>query len=88
MITNPHDALFKAVFGQPEHARGTLRAIVPPLLAEAIDWSALALRPGSFVDAELSYRHADLLYTARMHDGSEALVYLLFELSLRRRPKV
>jgi hypothetical protein len=24
-----HDLIFKAVFGQPEHARGVLRAIVP-----------------------------------------------------------
>jgi hypothetical protein len=30
MIPNPHDLLFKAVFGQAEHARGTLRAIAPP----------------------------------------------------------
>src|SRR5439155_15610745 len=35
MITNPHDAIFKAVFGQPEHARGALRTIAPEPLAEA-----------------------------------------------------
>jgi len=47
MIPNPHDLIFKAVFGQPEHARGTLRAIVPAALAEALDWSTLTLQPGS-----------------------------------------
>jgi hypothetical protein len=26
MSSSPHDALFKAVFGQPEHARGALRS--------------------------------------------------------------
>jgi Putative transposase, YhgA-like len=41
MIANPHDAMFKAVLGQPEHARGMLRAIVPPALAESLDWSTL-----------------------------------------------
>lgn len=34
MIPNPHDLIFKAVFGHPEHARGTLRAILPAALAE------------------------------------------------------
>jgi len=79
MIPNPHDALFKLVLGQPEHARGMLRAVVPPVLAEALDWQTLTLRPGSFVDATLRHQHTDLLYAATWHDGSEALVYLLFE---------
>jgi predicted transposase/invertase (TIGR01784 family) len=75
MIPTPHDALF----GQPEHARGALRAVVPPVLAEALDWQTLALRPGSFVDAALTHQHTDLLYSAMWRDGGEALVYLLFE---------
>ncbi|HEX3474092.1 MAG TPA: Rpn family recombination-promoting nuclease/putative transposase [Kofleriaceae bacterium] len=79
MISNPHDALFKSVFGQPEHARGALRAIVPPALAEALDWSTLTLQPGSFVDATLTHQHTDLLYAATWRNGGEALVYLLFE---------
>jgi predicted transposase/invertase (TIGR01784 family) len=79
MIPNPHDSIVKAVFGQPEHARGMLRASAPAVLAEALDWSALTLQPGSFVDAALSHRHTDLLYSMTWRDGGEALVYLLFE---------
>jgi Putative transposase, YhgA-like len=79
MIPNPHDLLFKGVFGQPEHARGMLRTILPAVLAEVLDGSALTLQPGSFVDAALSSRHTDLLYSTTWHDGGEALVYLLFE---------
>jgi predicted transposase/invertase (TIGR01784 family) len=79
MIPNPHDLLFKGVFGQPEHARGMLRSIVPEMLAETLDWSTLTLQPGSFVDAVLSHQHTDLLYSATWRDGGEALVYLLFE---------
>jgi predicted transposase/invertase (TIGR01784 family) len=79
MIPNPHDLLFKRVFGQPEHARGMLRAIAPAVLAEALDWSTLTLQPGSFVDAVLSSQHTDLLYSTTWRDGGEALVYLLFE---------
>ncbi|HEX2688290.1 MAG TPA: Rpn family recombination-promoting nuclease/putative transposase [Kofleriaceae bacterium] len=79
MLLTPHDALFKAVFGQPEHARGTLRAVVPSALAEALDWATLTLRPGSFVDAALTHQHTDLLYSATWREGGEALVYFLFE---------
>ena len=79
MSSTPHDALFKAVFGQPEHARGVLRSIVPPALAERLDWQTLTLRPGSFVDAALTHQHADLLYSARLRDGTSALLYFLFE---------
>jgi predicted transposase/invertase (TIGR01784 family) len=79
MIPNPHDGLFKAVFGQPEHARGALRAVVPAVLAEALDWPTLTLRPGSFIDPALRHQHTDLLYSAMWRDGGEALVYFLFE---------
>src|SRR5262245_41866771 len=79
MISNPHDALFKAVYGQLEHARGELRSVLPALAAEALDWPTLALCPGSFVDSALSHQHTDLLYSAALRDGGEVLVYLLFE---------
>jgi predicted transposase/invertase (TIGR01784 family) len=79
MSSSPHDSLFKAVFGQPEHARGALRAVVPTAVGEAIEWSSLALCPGSFVDPALSGRHTDLLFSAAWRGGGELLVYLLFE---------
>jgi predicted transposase/invertase (TIGR01784 family) len=71
--------VFKAVFGQPEHARGALQAIVPAAVTEALDWSTLTLQPGSFVDPALRHQHTDLLYGATRRDGGETLVYLLFE---------
>jgi predicted transposase/invertase (TIGR01784 family) len=79
MLPNPHDALFKAVLGKPEHARGVLRAVMPPALAAALDWQSLTLRPGNFVDLALKEQHTDLLYSATWHDGGELLVYFLFE---------
>ncbi len=79
MISNPHDGLVKLTFGQVEHARGELRAIVPPAFAEALQWSTLAVQPGSFVDPALAHRHTDLLYSLTWRDGRDALVYLLLE---------
>jgi predicted transposase/invertase (TIGR01784 family) len=79
MTTSPHDALFKAALGRPEHARGVLHAVMPVALAETLDWSTLTLQPGSFVDSTLAAQHTDLLYSAASRDGAETLVYVLFE---------
>lgn len=75
---SPHDALFKSTFSQLRHARPLLRAAVPPALAKAADWSTLAVRPGSFVDAALKHCHTDLLFSVRVR-GVPVLLYLLFE---------
>jgi hypothetical protein len=79
MSTAPHDALFKAMFSSPDLARGALLPVVPPAMAEALNWSTLALQPGSFVDPGLNSLHTDLLYTASWRGGAKAPVYVLFE---------
>ena len=79
MIQSPHDALFRVVFAQLEHARGELRTIVPAALAKELDWSTLTLRPDSLIDSALSRQYTDLQYSARWCDGSEVLVCFLFE---------
>jgi predicted transposase YdaD len=78
-IQSPHDAVFKGLIGKPEHARGMLREVVPTAVAEAIDWQTLTQVPGNFIDLELRQQYADLLFSARWHDGSELLAYFLFE---------
>ena len=60
----PHDAIFKSVFQEPEHAAAELRHILPGELASAIQWSSLKLEPGSFVDPKLADQHSDLLFSA------------------------
>jgi predicted transposase/invertase (TIGR01784 family) len=79
MSTTPHDALFRAVFSQAEHARGELRAVVPAVLADTVDWSTLAIRPDSLVDAALNRQYTDLQYSAKLRDGGEVRVCFLFE---------
>jgi predicted transposase/invertase (TIGR01784 family) len=79
MRVTPHDALFKAVLGAPERAAGVLRTIVPAEVGEAVQWQALSLCSGSFVDAALAYQHSDLLFSARWRTGQEALLYFLME---------
>jgi predicted transposase/invertase (TIGR01784 family) len=61
-IGQPHDRLVKQVFGRKETAARLLQAYLPPKLAEALHWSRLELRPGSFVDAKLRHEESDLLF--------------------------
>jgi hypothetical protein len=75
---NPHDALFRFTFGQPENAAALLRSCLPSAIARRVDWDALTLTQSSFVDASAEWRHSDLVFTTRI-DGCEAFIYVLLE---------
>lgn len=77
-VVNPHDALFRQVFSDPANAASQLRSVLPTELVERLDLDRLERCPGSFVDEELRWRHADLLYSAPL-DGQDAFVYVLVE---------
>ena len=81
LVTNaPHDALFKTIFGHPEHAAAELRHILPGHVAARIDWATLTPQPGSYVDEELADQHSDLLFSAAIQPTAEPVfVYVLFE---------
>jgi predicted transposase/invertase (TIGR01784 family) len=75
----PHDALFKAAFGQPDLARSELELVLPFEIQAHLDLSTLEIAPGSFVDDDLRHAHTDLLYRVATRSGGDALVYLLME---------
>jgi predicted transposase YdaD len=76
--SQPHDALFKAAFADPEHAAPHLRLLLPPRVAARVDFARLAVVPGSFVEPKLRLRHADVLYSAPI-GRRRALIYVLHE---------
>jgi predicted transposase YdaD len=78
VVGQPHDALFRFVFGKPVHAASELRAVLPAPLVARLDLAGLRLVNGSFVDEELNNRHADVLMRTRL-DGREAFIYALIE---------
>jgi predicted transposase/invertase (TIGR01784 family) len=77
-VAQPHDSLFRFVFGKPVHAASELRAVLPPQLADRLDLTNLRPVNGSFVDEELTNRHCDVLMQTTL-DGREAFVYVLIE---------
>ncbi|MCB9765406.1 MAG: Rpn family recombination-promoting nuclease/putative transposase [Alphaproteobacteria bacterium] len=87
-MTQPHDNLFKDVFGDPEVAAEHLRGALPAEVLAWVDLDTLERVERSFVDGELGEQHADLLFTVRLKSGGEALVYLLFEHPTASEPMV
>ena len=75
----PHDALFKAAFGQPDLARSELELVLPLEVQAHLDLTTLDIVPGSFVDDDLRQAHTDLLYRVKTRTDGDALVYLLME---------
>jgi predicted transposase YdaD len=77
-VHQPHDALFKFVFGSGdlEPCRELLARALPAAIARAIDWSTLARADEDLLDPDLSERRADLLLTA-MFAGRRAYLYAL-----------
>lgn len=74
----PHDALFRAMFSQPQHAAEALQQALPPEVVRHLDFRTLALEPGSFIDDKLRPHYTDLLFSVR-YAGLPIKLYLLFE---------
>ena len=77
-MQNPHDRLFRSIFSKPEHVAPELRIVLPERISSSIDWSALQLVPGSFVDEALSELRSDVLFSTTL-SNREALLYCLLE---------
>ena len=75
---HPHDSLFKLAFSDPASGAALLRALLPEVLAERVDFASLTLRSGSFKDRDLAGLESDLIFSADV-DGREALFYFLLE---------
>ena len=84
-LHQPHDKLFTATFGVPENTAAFLKPLLPPAIAGSLDWAALRLLPGRFVDGKYQSTHTDLLFSVPLA-GSETLLYLLFEHQSTRDP--
>ena len=76
----PHDALFRQIFGDPVHAAEVLKSILPPRVAAHIDWST-PFEPthASMVGEGAEQHHGDLSFKVKLIDGRDAFVWVLFE---------
>ena len=75
----PHDTLFKETFSSLENAASHLRTVFPKDLVQRVDWSSLTSVSTGFLIKELDTVQADVLLRARLVDGRECYIYVLFE---------
>ena len=82
-IHQPHDHLFKRVFGAPAEAASFLQARLPAPLRRSLDWPTLKRHPASFVTPDLRGSASDLLFEIRYAEPGDDLaplwLYLLFK---------
>jgi Putative transposase, YhgA-like len=78
-MTTPHDALVRSAFEAPAHAAALLYELVPLAVRKAIAWETLESASGSFVDAEFTYHHSDLVFRAQQAADASEHVYFLLE---------
>ena len=87
-VLQPHDNLFRAVFGDPAEATGLLRAHLPQVVAKGLQWSSLTVEERDFVAPELRANESDLRYSIpRRPGGVPACLYVLLEHQSTAKPR-
>jgi len=82
LSAHPHDAFFKKVFSQPEHAVAFFKGHLPAEVVGLVRWEELQLLPGSFVNTDLRQAHSDLLFSVPLRAidvERDILLHLIFE---------
>ncbi|WP_366658046.1 Rpn family recombination-promoting nuclease/putative transposase [Fodinicurvata sp. EGI_FJ10296] len=78
-ISNPHDALFRAILDDAGRAAALIRDYLPPELAELLADSPPDPVDGSYIDAKLRSTQSDRLFRTATRSGSTAFIYVLLE---------
>jgi predicted transposase YdaD len=78
-LTNPHDKLFKTVFGQKEVAVDVLRHYLPADVIALLEPESLEYVKESFVDPHLREFFSDLVFTVTLKTGAPGRVSILLE---------
>ena len=87
-VSNPHDAIFKAILSRRDAAQSFLATYLPPALTAVLDVQSAELEKDSFVDEELRASYSDLVYSVNLKDGRSLCVYVLFEHKSEPEPLV
>lgn len=79
MTAHAHDKFFRFIASQREHAIALARLVLPPQIAELVDFSRLRVAQGRMVNDALRERIADLVFTLPFLSGGECIVDLVVE---------
>ncbi len=77
-IAHPHDRFFRKTFSNIEMVEDVLFNNLPEI-AQYIQPQSVVSTGESFVSSELKNYVSDMLFRAKLHEGDEAFLYILFE---------
>jgi predicted transposase YdaD len=77
--TNPHDHFVRRTFDVAENTRALVKMYLPASILCNLRLETLEPCRETFLGANEHEKRLDLLYTARLHDDTPVLVYLLLE---------
>jgi predicted transposase/invertase (TIGR01784 family) len=78
-VVNPHDKVFREVYSNKENARSLLAEKLPDKVLKLVDLKTLEISKDSFIEKDLADYYSDILYRVDLTDGSQGLIYVLFE---------
>jgi predicted transposase/invertase (TIGR01784 family) len=79
-LHQPHNLMVRAVLSDVVEATSFLQQHLPSEVSQALDWTTLTLREGSFVDEDLRASEADFLYEVQHSAGEDPVwIYVLLE---------
>lgn len=65
-IHDPHDRLFRNFLADINKSKDFLETYLPENVKKQCDFSALAFKPGSFVEKDLKHHFSDILYSVKI----------------------
>ena len=77
-LHQPHDKLFIQGFSDPVNAAALLRMMFPEELSSQVDWAALELQNGSFIDSQFRKSQTDLLFATTL-GGRRCRLHIILE---------
>jgi predicted transposase/invertase (TIGR01784 family) len=78
-VRTPHDRFFRAAMSDIRVARDFLATYLSPAVYQQLDLNSLQLMPTSYVDKALKMVLSDVVYKAKLKDGTMAYIHILCE---------
>ena len=78
-IKNPHDRLFRKSLSNKEIAKEFLSTYVPLHILAKFNMDTITICKTSFIDPKLQEKLSDIVYSAKLLDGSTGYLYFLLE---------
>jgi len=78
-IKNPHDRLFRKSLGNKDVAKEFLSTYVPLHILAKFNVDTITICKTSYIDPKLQEKLSDIVYSAKLIDGSTGYLYFLLE---------